>query len=48
MYPLLFAEDDKLRPGEDVKSTSWHQKFEENSKNVPLEWPTWQVPEIRR
>ena len=34
LYSLSFAEDDKLRPAEDVTSTSQCQKFDESSKSV--------------
>ena len=32
---LSFAEDDKLRPGEDVTSTSQHQIFDEKFDQEP-------------
>ena len=35
-HSLSFAEDDKLRPGEDVTSTSQGQKFEEYPKSVRI------------
>ena len=34
LYSLSFAEDDKLWPEEDVKSTSQCQIFDESSKSV--------------
>ena len=50
---LSFAEDDKLRPGEDVTSTTQHQifdeKFDQEPESVYLsKWPTWQVVETKK
>ena len=36
MHLSPFAEDDKQRPGEDVTSTSQHQKFDQGPKNVRI------------
>ena len=48
LYPLSFAEDNKLRPGEVVTSIRQCQNFAESSKRVRSKMADLQVVEIKK
>ena len=48
LHPISFAEDVKLRPGEDVTSPVNTKNLKKIPRMCEAIWPTWQVVEIKK